>query len=46
MEAIAFTSSIPRIVHLRRNERAQQGIKARLDQAYRDFWVRSLPFAR
>ncbi|KAJ7763280.1 hypothetical protein B0H16DRAFT_1687847 [Mycena metata] len=41
MEAIAFTSSISRIVHLRRNERALQGIKAELDEAYHDFLAAS-----
>ncbi|KAF7343304.1 hypothetical protein MVEN_01762700 [Mycena venus] len=37
MEPIALSGSISRIVHLHRNERMILDIKARLDDAYRDF---------
>ncbi|KAJ7918533.1 hypothetical protein B0H13DRAFT_2657374 [Mycena leptocephala] len=36
LEAIALTSVILRVVHLNRNEHTLQGIKAQLDDAYRD----------
>jgi hypothetical protein len=36
---IALTNGISRIVHLNRNERALQEIKAQLNDAYRDFLV-------
>ncbi|KAJ7918530.1 hypothetical protein B0H13DRAFT_288101 [Mycena leptocephala] len=36
LEAIALTTVISRVLHLNRNERLLQGIKAQLDDAYRD----------
>ncbi|KAJ7193974.1 hypothetical protein GGX14DRAFT_477109 [Mycena pura] len=41
MEAIALTGGVSRIVHFNRNERVLQDIKARLDDAYRDFLAAS-----
>ncbi|KAJ7816021.1 hypothetical protein B0H13DRAFT_1916328 [Mycena leptocephala] len=41
VEMIALTNGISRIVHLNRNERALQEIKAQLDDAYRDFLAAS-----
>ncbi|KAF7343287.1 hypothetical protein MVEN_01760800 [Mycena venus] len=37
MEAIALSGSVSRLVHLNRNEHVLRNIKARLDDAYRDF---------
>ncbi|KAF7347082.1 hypothetical protein MVEN_01462200 [Mycena venus] len=37
MEAISLAGSKWRIAHLNRNERVLQGIRSRLDDAYRDF---------
>ncbi|KAF7343303.1 hypothetical protein MVEN_01762600 [Mycena venus] len=37
MEPIALSGSVSRVVHLNRNERVIRDIKARLDDAYRDF---------
>jgi hypothetical protein len=39
MEPIALCSSISRVIRLNRNERTVRAIKARLDDAYRDFLV-------
>jgi hypothetical protein len=39
MEAISLAGSKWRIAHLNRNERVLQGIRSRLDDAYRDFVV-------
>ncbi|KAJ7920151.1 hypothetical protein B0H13DRAFT_2268303 [Mycena leptocephala] len=41
METISLTGGLSRVVHLNRNERALRDIKARLDDAYRDFSVAS-----
>jgi hypothetical protein len=41
LEDIALTAWISRVVHLRRNERTVQGMKAQLDDVYRDFVVSS-----
>ncbi|KAF8207676.1 hypothetical protein K438DRAFT_1961938 [Mycena galopus ATCC 62051] len=41
METIAGIRGISRIVHLNRNERALQRIKAQMDDAYRDFLAAS-----
>ncbi|KAJ7936015.1 hypothetical protein B0H13DRAFT_2304088 [Mycena leptocephala] len=41
MEAIVLTGGVSRIVRLNSNERSLQGIKARLDDAYRDFLAAS-----
>ncbi|KAJ7200958.1 hypothetical protein C8J57DRAFT_1736315, partial [Mycena rebaudengoi] len=38
MEAISFSSKVSRLVHLGKNERLIQDIKACLDDQYRDFW--------
>jgi hypothetical protein len=40
MEVITLTGGFSRLMHLNRNEQTLQGIKARLDDAYRDFLVR------
>ncbi|KAJ7899875.1 hypothetical protein B0H13DRAFT_1883593 [Mycena leptocephala] len=41
MEEVALSSGISRVVHLNRNGRTLQDIKARLDDAYRDFLAAS-----
>ncbi|KAJ7461214.1 hypothetical protein FB451DRAFT_490601 [Mycena latifolia] len=42
MEVVALTSGMARLLHLNRNERGLQEIKAQLDDAYRDFATASL----
>ncbi|KAJ6527857.1 hypothetical protein DFH09DRAFT_1285611 [Mycena vulgaris] len=37
MDEITLTGRVSRLVHLNRNERTLQGVKAQLDDAYRDF---------
>ncbi|KAJ6632306.1 hypothetical protein B0H10DRAFT_2206678 [Mycena sp. CBHHK59/15] len=41
METIVLSSRISHVVHLNKNERALQGIRTQLDEAYRDFRVAS-----
>ncbi|KAJ7087484.1 hypothetical protein C8R44DRAFT_893191 [Mycena epipterygia] len=41
MKEIALTGGVSRVVHLNRNERTLQDIKAKLDDAYRDFLAAS-----
>jgi hypothetical protein len=45
MEVLTRSTRVSRIVHLKRNERSQQRIKAQLDEAYRDFQVRGHLFS-
>ncbi|KAJ7087467.1 hypothetical protein C8R44DRAFT_893174 [Mycena epipterygia] len=41
METITLTGGVSRVMHLNRNERVLQNIKAQLDDAYRDFLAAS-----
>ncbi|KAJ7775323.1 hypothetical protein B0H16DRAFT_1712902 [Mycena metata] len=41
IEAIALTDRVSRVLHLNHNERILQGIRAQLDEAYRDFLAAS-----
>ncbi|KAJ7087464.1 hypothetical protein C8R44DRAFT_991335 [Mycena epipterygia] len=41
METIVLTGGVSRVMHLNRNERVLQDIKAQLDDAYRDFLAAS-----
>ncbi|KAJ7087437.1 hypothetical protein C8R44DRAFT_820106 [Mycena epipterygia] len=42
MEKISLTGGVSRLVHLNHNEHIPQGIKAQLDDAYRDFLAASI----